>query len=55
MRRLRHQPEESVPPHLEVTDTVYLWCGQVMSSFEELTTAICADLDAKVCLAMSRT
>ena len=38
----------------EVSDTVYLWCGQVMCSFEELTTAICADLDAKVCLAMSR-
>ena len=38
----------------EVTDTVYLWCGQVMSSFEELTTAICAKLEAKVCLAMSR-
>ncbi|KAL0056429.1 hypothetical protein WJX82_011257 [Trebouxia sp. C0006] len=32
----------------EVTDTVYLWCGQVMSSFEELTTAICAKLEAKV-------
>ncbi len=34
----------------EVTNTVYLWCGQVMSSFEELTTAICAKLQAKVCL-----
>ncbi len=38
----------------EVTDMVYLWSGQVMSSFEELTSAVCAKLDAKVCSAMSR-
>ena len=38
----------------EVTDKVYLWHEQVMCSFEELTTAVCGDLHAKVCLAMSR-
>ena len=38
----------------EVTDTVYLWREQVMRTLEELTTAICGDLYAKVCLAMSR-
>ncbi len=38
----------------QVTETVYLWRGQVMRSFEELSTAVCADLEAKVCLAISQ-
>ncbi|DBA75935.1 TPA: hypothetical protein ACH3X2_008994 [Trebouxia sp. C0005] len=31
----------------EVTNTVYLWCQQVVCSFEELTTAVSGDLCAK--------
>ncbi len=38
----------------QVTETVYLWRGQVMRSFEELSTAVCADLEAKVCQAISQ-
>jgi hypothetical protein len=39
----------------QVTETVYLWRGsQVMPSFEELSTAVCADLEAKVCQAISQ-
>ena len=38
----------------QVTETDYLWRGQVMRSFEELSTAICADLEAKVCVAISQ-
>ena len=38
----------------QVTETVYLWRGQAMRCFEQLSAAICADLEAKVCLAISQ-
>ncbi|KAL0025057.1 hypothetical protein WJX79_003127 [Trebouxia sp. C0005] len=41
------KPVQAMRHLAKVTNTVYLWCQQVVCSFEELTTAVSGDLCAK--------